>query len=59
MWLPVDDEYCAIELALLLLAHGADPTVVNPDGLMAADLAERAGMHELAGVLNAAPDRAV
>ncbi|HEY3933433.1 MAG TPA: hypothetical protein VGL65_02355 [Gemmatimonadales bacterium] len=41
------------------MAHGADPTVVNPDGLTAADLAERAGMHELAGVLNAAPDRAV
>jgi ankyrin repeat protein len=53
MWLPVDDEGCAIDLATLLISNGADPGVVNQEGSTAADIAERNGMTRLAYVLRA------
>lgn len=52
MWLPPDDEDRAIEVAQLFLELGADPTVVNEDGMTAADRAERLGMSALAAVLS-------
>ena len=54
MWLPPHDEACAIAIAELLLAHGADPTVVNRDGMTAADRAEAIAMWELADRLRRA-----
>jgi ankyrin repeat protein len=50
MWLP-DDEACALEIARLFLAHGADPTVKNQDGMTAADLARKRGLDEVADLL--------
>ena len=50
MWLP-DDETLALEVARLLLAHGADPTVRNNDGESAADRAAKLGMLDLAQLL--------
>jgi uncharacterized protein len=40
MWLP-DDEARAIEIVELLLAHGADPTIKDQEGMTAADYAEK------------------
>lgn len=51
MWLPPEDEGRAIEVARLLLKYGADPTLRNPEGMSAADRAERQGMAELSRVL--------
>jgi ankyrin repeat protein len=51
MWLPPEDEGRAIEVARLFLEHGADRTIRNPDGMTAADRAERQGMEELSRVL--------
>ena len=55
MWLPPDDEVRAMEIAELLLAHGADPTLVDEQGETAADRADRLGMFEVAELLRAAP----
>lgn len=52
--LPEQDEACAVEIAELLLAHGADPRVKDTHGLTAADLAERHGMAALAELLKEA-----
>src|SRR5207244_3519307 len=54
MWLPPDDEALAIDLAQLLIAHGADPSLRNTDGMTAADRAERLGMYDLAELLRGA-----
>ena len=51
MWLPPHDEARALEVAGLFLAHGADPTLRNRDGMTAADRAERLGMYEVAELL--------
>jgi len=50
-WLP-DDEPLACEIARLLLASGADPTVRSQRGRTAADWARKRGMNELARVLD-------
>ncbi len=49
--LPQKDEDAAMEIAELLLAHGADPTFANTKGLTAADEAEQRGMDALAQLL--------
>jgi ankyrin repeat protein len=49
--LPNKDEELAIEIAELLLAHGADPSFKNSAGLTAAGAAERNGMDALAQLL--------
>ena len=49
-WLP-DDEPLAAQIARLLLAHGADPTVRSKRGRTAADWARKRGLNELARVL--------
>jgi ankyrin repeat protein len=51
MYLPPDDEDRALEVAELLLAHGADPTIRDPDGATAADRAERNAMYRVAALL--------
>jgi len=51
MWLPSDDEARALQVAELLLEHGADPTLINNDGESAADRAVKLGMFRLAEVL--------
>lgn len=48
---PEADETLAIEIAELLLLHGADPGYANREGFTAADEAERNGMDALAQVL--------
>jgi uncharacterized protein len=53
--LPNKDEELAIEIAELLLTHGADPSFKNRAGLTAADEAERNGMDALAQLLSDAP----
>jgi ankyrin repeat protein len=53
MWLPPDDESTALEVAKLLLDHGADPSVRDPRGMTAADRAERNAMFEVAKLLRA------
>ena len=53
MWLPPGDEATAMEVARLLLDHGADPTVRDPQGMTAADRAERNAMFEVASFLRA------
>ncbi|MEP7346866.1 MAG: ankyrin repeat domain-containing protein [Gemmatimonadaceae bacterium] len=50
MWLP-EDEARAIEIVELLLAHGADPTIKNREGLTAADLASKRGLYNVARLL--------
>lgn len=49
--LPEKDEGLAIEIAELLLSHGADPNFRSRKGLAAADEAERKGMEGLAQLL--------
>lgn len=49
--LPEKDEGLAMEIAELLLSHGADPNVKSRQGLTAADEAERNGMDALAQLL--------
>jgi uncharacterized protein len=51
MYLPPDDEAKAMEVARLLLDHGADPTIKDPQGKTAADRAERNAMDEVASFL--------
>jgi ankyrin repeat protein len=51
MWLPPADESTALEVAKLLLDHGADPTVRDRHGMTAADRAERNAMFEVATLL--------
>jgi ankyrin repeat protein len=51
MYLPVDDERAAGEVARLLLEAGADPTVRDPNGMTAADRAERMAMFDVARLL--------
>ena len=50
MWLP-DDEGRAMEVARLLLEHGADPSIRNTQGRTAADVAERRALFEVAELL--------
>jgi ankyrin repeat protein len=57
MYVPPDDEDRALEVAELLLAHGADPAIRDPNGATAADRAERNGMYRVAERLRAATGR--
>ena len=57
MYVPPDDEDKAIEVAALLLAHGADPAIKDPQGQTAADRAERNGMDGVAALLRDAERR--
>lgn len=57
MYLPPDDETKALEVAKLLLEHGADPTIRDPQGLTAADRAERNAMYQVAALLRDAEGR--
>ena len=52
MWLPTDDEQRAIDVATLLMSHGADATLKNNDGETASDRARRLGMYRLAELLD-------
>jgi ankyrin repeat protein len=52
MWLP-DDEQCAVEIVELFLAHGADASVRNKEGLTAADYARKRGLDDAARLLSA------
>jgi ankyrin repeat protein len=45
------DPSIALEIAKLLLAHGANPQHQNSDGLTAIDLAERRGLHDVVALL--------
>lgn len=54
MWLPADDERRAMAVARLLIANGADPSIVNPDGMTAADRADRLAMPDVAACLRSA-----
>jgi len=47
MWLP-DDEARAVEIVELFLAHGADPSIRNKEGLTAADYARKRALDEAA-----------
>jgi ankyrin repeat protein len=52
-WLPEEEEK-ALEIARLFLEHGADPGFRSKkDGLTAADVARRRGMHNVAALLDA------
>jgi len=51
MYLPPDDASKAMKVARLLLEHGADPAIKDPQGLTAADRAERNAMDEVAALL--------
>jgi ankyrin repeat protein len=57
MYLPPDDETKAMEAARLLLEHGADPTIKDPQGKTAADRAERTAMYQVAAFLRDAEKR--
>jgi ankyrin repeat protein len=57
MYLPPDDETKALEVAKLLLEHGADPTIKDPQGKTAADRAERNAMYRVAAFLRDAERR--
>ena len=46
-----DDEDLALEVAEFLLAHGADPTAKNSEGLNATELLERSGHDEVVDLL--------
>jgi ankyrin repeat protein len=54
MYLPPDDEATAMAVARLLLEHGADPTIRDPNGRTAADRAERNAMYRVATLLREA-----
>ena len=58
MYLPPDDEDKALEVATLLIEHGADPTITDPQGQTAADRAERNAMYRVAAFLRDAESRA-
>jgi ankyrin repeat protein len=51
MYLP-GDETRARAIAELFLAHGADPSLKNRDGMTAADLARKRGLDEAADLLD-------
>ena len=51
--LPNDDER-AVDVAELLLAHGADPTIKNPAGLTPAEAAKKRGLDEAAATISVA-----
>lgn len=51
MWLPDDDDR-AMQIARLLLAHGADPALRNKQGETAADRARQRGLDEIAVLLS-------
>lgn len=51
LWLPQDDEPRAIEIAQLLLANGADPSVTDSTRRTPAERAERLAMFDLARLL--------
>ncbi|HEX3867280.1 MAG TPA: ankyrin repeat domain-containing protein, partial [Gemmatimonadaceae bacterium] len=51
MWLPPSNEQRALDMAKLLVLHGADRTIRNSDGQTAADRADRMGMHAAAEYL--------
>jgi len=51
MWFTEDEER-AKETVELLVAHGADPTRRNSEGLTAADWAERRGLYDVAELLH-------
>jgi ankyrin repeat protein len=53
MYLPTNDEATAMKVAELLLEHGADPTIRDPQGMTAADRAERNAMFGVASMLRA------
>jgi ankyrin repeat protein len=53
MWLP-GDEARAREIVELFLSHGADPSVRNADGQLAADLARKRGLEAAADLLSRA-----
>jgi ankyrin repeat protein len=57
MYLPPGDETRALEVARLLLEHGADPTIKDPQGRTAADRAERNAMYRVAAFLRGAEQR--
>ena len=57
MYLPPDDEAQAMEVAGLLLEHGADPAIKDPHGRTAADRAERNAMFQVAAFLRDAEGR--
>jgi hypothetical protein len=57
MYLPPDDEGKAMAVATLLLEHGADPRIKDPQGLTAADRAERNAMYRVAALLREAERR--
>jgi len=57
MYLPPDDEAKAMEVAGLLLDHGADPAIKDPQGRTAADRAERNAMYLVAALLRDAERR--
>ena len=52
-----DDEELALEVVRIFLAHGVDPTVRNPKGQTAADIARLNGHEEVAELLDAAFER--
>ena len=51
------NEARALEVAALLVAHGADPAIRDPQGLTAADRAERNAMYQVAALLREAEAR--
>jgi uncharacterized protein len=51
MWMP-EDEARAKEIVELLVAHGADPTIRNKEGMTAADCAEKRGLYDVAELLH-------
>jgi ankyrin repeat protein len=51
MWLPSDDA-SAMEIAKLLLAHGADAAARNEQGRTAADVARERGLEDVADLLS-------
>ena len=57
MYLPPDDEDKALEAATALLEHGADPAIKDPQGLTAADRAEKNAMYRVAALLRGAERR--
>ncbi|MPZ37698.1 MAG: hypothetical protein GEU95_06485 [Rhizobiales bacterium] len=46
-----DDEDEAVEMTTLLLAHGADPSVTNKDGLTAEQVARKRGLIDAADLM--------